>query len=128
MWESCEFSTFSSCLDGGLISSNYIADAYEVYSSSAQAAQSFCRNMASATFPLFAHQMVSVALLGQTTKLMIKYKGLGYPQATTLVASVALALAAAPLLLLRYGKVLRARSRVASALEGSAEIAEETGH
>ncbi|KAI9636527.1 MSF transporter [Dioszegia hungarica] len=92
---------------------NYIADAYEVYSSSAQAAQSFCRNMASATFPLFAHQM---------------YKGLGYPQATTLVASVALALAAAPLLLLRYGKVLRARSRVASALEGSAEIAEETGH
>jgi hypothetical protein len=45
-----------------LILSNYIADAYEVYSSSAQAAQSFCRNMASATFPLFAHQMVSVAL------------------------------------------------------------------
>lgn len=45
---------------------------------------------------------------------------MGYPQATTLVASVALALAAAPLLLLRYGKMLRARSKVASALEAAA--------
>lgn len=35
-----------------------MADAYEVYSSSAQAAQSFARNIASAVFPLFAYQMV----------------------------------------------------------------------
>jgi hypothetical protein len=45
---------------------------------------------------------------------------MGYPQATTLIAAVALALAAAPLLLLRYGKTLRARSKVASALEAAA--------
>lgn len=39
--------------------SNYLADAYETYSSSAQAAQSFARNIFSGVFPLFAHQMVS---------------------------------------------------------------------
>jgi len=38
--------------------SNYLADAYETYSSSAQASQSFVRNILSAVFPLFAHQMV----------------------------------------------------------------------
>ncbi|KAK4686907.1 hypothetical protein P7C73_g3215, partial [Tremellales sp. Uapishka_1] len=80
---------------------NYIADAYETYSSSAQAAQSFARNMASAIFPLFAHQL---------------YTNLGYPKAGTLVASIGLALAAAPVLLIVYGKRLRAKSKVASAL------------
>lgn len=50
-----------------------------------------------------------------------QYENLGYAKATTLVASVALALQAAPLLLLRYGKTLRARSHVASALEGDRE-------
>lgn len=51
----------------------------------------------------------------------VKYENLGYAKATTLVAAVALALQTAPLLLLRYGKTLRARSRVASALEGERE-------
>lgn len=52
---------------------------------------------------------------------VVQYERLGYAKATTLVASVALALQAAPLLLLRYGRTLRARSRVASALEGERE-------
>lgn len=38
---------------------NYLADAYETYSSSAQAAQGFARNTSSGIFPLFAYQMVS---------------------------------------------------------------------
>ncbi|ORY29132.1 major facilitator superfamily domain-containing protein [Naematelia encephala] len=88
----------------------YLADAYETYSSSAQAAQSFARNFASGIFPLFGHQM---------------YIAMGYPQATTLVASVALFLSIAPILLVRYGHVLRARSRVASALQREAEEAEK---
>ena len=39
--------------------SNYFADAYETYSSSAQASQGFARNILSGVFPLFAKQMVS---------------------------------------------------------------------
>jgi len=42
-----------------LTRSNYIADAYETYSSSAQASQSLVRNMFGAVFPLFARKMVS---------------------------------------------------------------------
>ena len=40
--------------------SNYLADAYETYSSSAQAAQSCVRNVGAAVIPLFANQMVSI--------------------------------------------------------------------
>ncbi|TXT15772.1 hypothetical protein VHUM_00275 [Vanrija humicola] len=80
---------------------NYLADAYETFSSSAQASHSFVRNLFSATFPLFAHAM---------------YKNLGYEIASTVVASVSLALAAAPCLLIVYGPALRKRSKVASAL------------
>lgn len=38
--------------------SAYIADAYETYSSSAQAAQSLVRNLTGATFPLWGSKMV----------------------------------------------------------------------
>ncbi|KAL1410759.1 hypothetical protein Q8F55_001701 [Vanrija albida] len=84
---------------GGLYS--YLADAYETYSSSAQASHSFIRNLSSATYPLFARSM---------------YTRLGYPLASTVVASIALVLAAAPCLLIAYGPALRKRSKVASAL------------
>ncbi|KAK1922845.1 major facilitator superfamily domain-containing protein [Papiliotrema laurentii] len=92
----------------------YLADAYETYSSSANAAQSFARNILAAVFPLFAYQF---------------YTGMGYSQAGTLVASVALFLGLAPLILLRYGADLRARSKVASELrrEFIADRAEEDG-
>lgn len=39
--------------------SNYLADAYETFSSSAQAAQGLTRNVVAGIFPLFAQQMVS---------------------------------------------------------------------
>lgn len=38
---------------------NYFADAYETWSSSAQAAQGMMRNIFAGVFPLFSHQMVS---------------------------------------------------------------------
>ncbi|TXT06467.1 uncharacterized protein COLE_05798 [Cutaneotrichosporon oleaginosum] len=79
----------------------YLADAYETYSSSAQASQSFMRNLLSSTFPLFARAM---------------YMNLGYPIASTVVASCALALAACPTLIVMFGAQLRARSKVASAI------------
>ncbi|WVN91135.1 uncharacterized protein L203_106387 [Cryptococcus depauperatus CBS 7841] len=79
----------------------YLADAYEIYSSSAQAAHSFCRNLTAGIFPLFARQL---------------YVNLGYPQASTLIASIGLLLSAAPILLVFYGKKLRARSKVTSQL------------
>jgi hypothetical protein len=41
-----------------LMRSTYLADAYETYSSSANAAQSFARNILAAVFPLFAYQFV----------------------------------------------------------------------
>lgn len=49
----------------------------------------------------------------------VKYIGMGYPQAGTLVASVALLFSCAPFLLMRYGKVLRQKSRVARMIDGS---------
>ncbi|WWC73319.1 uncharacterized protein I206_107286 [Kwoniella pini CBS 10737] len=79
----------------------YLADAYEIYSSSAQASQSFIRNLFSGLFPLFSKQM---------------YQGMGYQYASTLVAVIALILAAAPFLLIIYGKKLRKRSKVCSTL------------
>lgn len=41
--------------------STYLADAYETYSSSAQAAQSFTRNLSGGIFPLFARQLVRIS-------------------------------------------------------------------
>lgn len=83
---------------------NYVADAYESYSSSAQAAQGFVRNMNSGIFPLFTMQM---------------YSNLGYPQASSLVSALGFALAAAPFMLIRYGARLRAKSPVTSQLVGN---------
>ncbi|KAK1924866.1 MSF transporter [Papiliotrema laurentii] len=81
---------------------NYLADAYETYSSSAQAAQSVARNLIAAVLPLVARRM---------------YKGMGYPQASSLVASIALVLSLAPFLLMKYGKILRQKSKVARSIE-----------
>lgn len=86
--------------------STYLSDAYEVYSSSAQAAQSFVRNVLAAVFPLFSRQM---------------YTNLGYPIASTVAASIGLGLAAAPVLLIVYGERLRRRSKVASAIWAAGE-------
>ncbi|GAA5862316.1 hypothetical protein JCM8547_007601 [Rhodosporidiobolus lusitaniae] len=80
---------------------NYLADVYERYSSSAQAAQSLLRGVAGAAFPFFGN---------------IMYERLGYPWASTLVGFVSLAFVTVPLLVIRYGPAFRARSKVAMEL------------
>lgn len=47
------------------------------------------------------------------------YVNLGYPIASTLVASIATVLAIAPVLIIIYGPQLRAKSKVASAIWGA---------
>ena len=61
MWESCKLIGWHRS-GPSLKSSNYLADAYETYSSSAQAAQSCVRNVGAAVIPLFANQMVSILI------------------------------------------------------------------
>ncbi|GAA5903062.1 hypothetical protein JCM8208_000442 [Rhodotorula glutinis] len=81
---------------------NYLADVYERYGSSAQAAQSLMRGILGSVFPFFGNTM---------------YLRLGFPWASTLVGFIALAFTAVPLLFIRYGPAFRARSRVAQQLE-----------
>lgn len=88
----------------GTDTSNYVADAYEQNSSSAQAAHSMVRNAFSGIFPLFARQM---------------YIKMGYPQASTLVAGLGFALAIAPFMLIKYGARLRAKSPITTKLVGN---------
>lgn len=75
----------------------YIGDAYEQYSSSAQAAQALLRNILGATFPFFATAM---------------FDNLTFPWASSTIGFIALALATIPFSLLAFGGWLRARSRV----------------
>ncbi|BEJ11551.1 hypothetical protein CspHIS471_0200110 [Cutaneotrichosporon sp. HIS471] len=82
---------------------NYVADAYEQNSSSAQAAHSMVRNGFSGIFPLFARQM---------------YIKMGYPQASSLIAGLGFALAIAPFMLIKYGARLRAKSPITTKLVG----------
>ncbi|GMK56290.1 hypothetical protein CspeluHIS016_0301300 [Cutaneotrichosporon spelunceum] len=82
---------------------NYVADAYEQNSSSAQAAHSMVRNGFSGIFPLFARQM---------------YVKMGYPQASSLIAGLGFALAIAPFMLIKYGARLRAKSPITTKLVG----------
>jgi multidrug resistance protein len=78
---------------------NYLADVYHRYASSALAAQSFCRNMLAAIFPLFTEAM---------------FKRLGTPGASSLLGGVSALLTVVPWVLVFFGPRIRARSRVAS--------------
>jgi multidrug resistance protein len=78
---------------------NYLADTYHVYSSSALAAQSFCRNMLGGVFPLITTQM---------------YNRLGYGPASSLLGSIGTLLTVVPWILVFYGPRIRARSKFAS--------------
>jgi hypothetical protein len=80
---------------------NYLADTYHVYSSSAQAAQSMCRNIFAGIFPLFTAQMMRT----------LTYKGAG-----SLLGGIGLILTAIPWLLSFYGHRIRARSPFAGNL------------
>jgi len=80
---------------------NYLADSYGRYSSSALAAQSFCRNMLGGIFPLF------------TTKL---FNDLTFQGAASLLGGIAAILTVVPWVLTFYGPRIRAKSKFASAL------------
>ncbi|CAG8932822.1 unnamed protein product [Penicillium salamii] len=79
---------------------NYLADTYHVYSSSAIAAQSFCRNVFAAVLPLCTDQM---------------FNALTFQGASSLLGGVGVALSIVPWVLVFYGPRIRARSRLAGA-------------
>ncbi|EKG09763.1 Major facilitator superfamily [Macrophomina phaseolina MS6] len=78
---------------------NYLADVYHRYSSSALAAQSFCRNMLGGAFPLITTQM---------------YRELGYGGASSLLGGIGAVLTVVPWVLVFYGPQIRRRSKFAS--------------
>ena len=83
---------------------NYLADVYHRYASSALAAQSFCRNILAAVFPLFTEAM---------------FLRLGFPGASSLLGGLSALLTLVPWVLVFYGPRIRARSRVASEIMAS---------
>jgi multidrug resistance protein len=78
---------------------NYLADVYHRYASSALAAQSFCRNILGAVFPLFSEAM---------------FQDLGFPGASSLLGGISAVLTVVPFVLILFGPRIRARSRFAS--------------
>ena len=79
----------------------YIGDAYESYSSSAQASQALLRNVLGATFPFFGTAM---------------YDNLNFKYASIVIGSIALALSLVPFILLLYGAKLRDMSKVTKSI------------
>ncbi|KAH6665333.1 major facilitator superfamily domain-containing protein [Plectosphaerella plurivora] len=78
---------------------NYLADAYGASSSSAQAAQSMCRNLVAGVFPLFTTQM---------------FDKLGFGNGGSLLGGLALALCAVPWVLVMFVNAIRRRSKFAN--------------
>ncbi|KAH7305491.1 major facilitator superfamily protein [Stachybotrys elegans] len=74
---------------------NYLADTYGPFGSSAQAAQSMCRNLLAGIFPLVTHIML---------------RNLTYAGAGSLLGGLGLVLTAIPWALSFYGHQIRARS------------------
>ena len=75
---------------------NYIIDVYLWAAASALAGTTVIRSAFGAAFPLFANQM---------------YSKLGTQWASSLLGFLALLMAPIPMVLMRYGPALRARSR-----------------
>jgi len=97
------------CLTMGIFSvslavSNFLADTYHVYASSAIAAQSFARNLFAAFVPLATEPL---------------FDGLGVKGAGCLLGGIGLVLSAVPWILVFWGPKIRARSRIASELASS---------
>ncbi|KAJ7768095.1 major facilitator superfamily domain-containing protein [Mycena maculata] len=81
---------------------SYLVDTYLMYSASAFAANTFCRSLVAAAFPLFTVQMF--------TKLGVNW-------AATLLGGVGLLLAPMPFLFYQYGARVRARSKFAPCVD-----------
>lgn len=78
--------------------SGYLADTYTIYASSAFAAMSFLRAILGGVFPLIARPM---------------YVSLGSNAATMILAGLATVFCVTPIMFLRYGRVIRRRSKFA---------------
>jgi multidrug resistance protein len=78
---------------------NYLADVYHRYASSALAAQSFCRNILGAVFPLFSEAM---------------FRNLGSHGGSSLLGGISAVLTIVPFVLILFGPRIRARSKFAS--------------
>ena len=76
-----------------VVSSSYLVDAFGLYAASAVAASMVLRYLASAVLPLAAPSM---------------YASLGYGWGNSVLGFVALAFVPAPVLLMRYGRRVRA--------------------
>ena len=76
---------------------NYLADSYNIYASSALAAQGFARNMMGGAFPVITGMM---------------FDRLGVQGAGGLLGGVAMALSVMPWVLVFFGSRIRARSKV----------------
>lgn len=82
---------------------SFVGDPLTRYSAaSALAANTFCRSLVAAGFPLFSRQM---------------FGNMGIQWAGTLLGCLAVALVPIPLAFLRYGKRLRLRSQFAPVLD-----------
>jgi len=86
---------FISCL-------SYLVETYLMYSASAFAANTICRSLSAAAFPLFTLQM---------------FNKLGTNWAMTLLAGVGLIMAPSPFLFYRYGAIIRQRSKFAPCID-----------
>lgn len=80
---------------------NYLADIYGVYASSAQAAQSFTRNMVAGAFPIFVNSM---------------FRAMTYTGAGCFIGAVSTLLTIVPWILVFYGPRIRAKSKIAREL------------
>ncbi|KAL5615200.1 hypothetical protein BROUX41_005257 [Berkeleyomyces rouxiae] len=81
-----------------LQSLNYLVDAYLMFAASAIAGNTFLRSLCGAGFPLFATYM---------------FNGMGIEWASTLLGCVAVALVPIPIIFLKYGHRIRAKSAFA---------------
>ncbi|KAJ6102374.1 MFS general substrate transporter [Penicillium sp. IBT 16267x] len=87
---------------------NYIIDTYLMFAASAIAANTFCRSMVAASFPLFSRQM---------------FENMGIQWASTLLGCLAAVLVPIPVCFYFYGKRLRMKSKFAPFFEPAAEAA-----
>lgn len=91
---------------------NYLADAYEIYAASAMAATSMCRSMLGAAFPLFAPKSILplsplvVGALETDVRLIVVYKELTIPWASSLLGFAAVVMTIIPYLFIRNGKLV----------------------
>ncbi|XXH05291.1 hypothetical protein Hte_011716 [Hypoxylon texense] len=81
---------------------NYLADIYQIYASSALAAQSFCRNVLGGAFPLVTGPLI---------------RNLGEDATGGLLGAIATVLTVVPWVLVLYGEKIRGRSAFAIALD-----------